>query len=625
MRWRGSESPDAPSKRRPPILHTNSWTARYTEAAGIEVCRVESPGPLTAERGPLTVLLHGELYDRPELLQRWELAPDASDADIVLAAWHRHGAECLSSLRGIFSLLVRDRDRGELVAARDAMGTQPLFHTRQGASWWFSNDFDAIVRSPGAERRLSREVIACHLTYRWPQAHETLYDDVSRVPMSHALFIRAGAERYERYWHPPIPELETDWIREDVGAGFAEVFDRAVRRRVRLGRPGIFLSGGLDSVSVAAFATESCRRNGESLPLALSLEFPGDLSERPIQTGVAKALGIEQIMMNFEEAIGTERILPAALEVARDWPTPWFHFWQIVYLSLARTGSAAGVRVLLSGGGGDEWLTVDPRWGSDLIWRLDLPRLYRHLRTSRRSFNTSLLPMLRANLWTHGVKPLGLSAMVHGLRAVSRRGHERFLDWYARRQMSVIPDWFLPDPELRERIRQRVRHYVHEEKPWARPGQNYINLMHSTHHPIMETETEGHFQMSRESGTRMLLPFWDVDVMAFLRRVHPDALTHGGRSKGPVRGALSARFPDLGFDRQKKLLAGNRFAKLMKADAPAAYRSLDGLRTLREMGVVDSDRFKAQVVDRLDGPVEMMAQTQLWIALRFESWIRAHA
>src|SRR4029079_15317523 len=94
-----------------------------------------------------------------------------------------------------------------------------------------------------------------------------------------------------------------EWLTDEETRRFSDVLDQAVRRCLSLGRAGIFLSGGFDSVSIAAVAADLSRKAGVEPPAALSLAFPDPTcNEQNVQRGVANALGLPFKLADFQEA-----------------------------------------------------------------------------------------------------------------------------------------------------------------------------------------------------------------------------------------------------------------------------------------------------------------------------------
>src|SRR5436309_1759968 len=151
-----------------------------------------------------------------------------------------------------------------------------------------SGDLELIAGGDGAHRN---GAYRSDLAHRWPAPGETYFAAIRRVPPGHALVVEPGGTRVSRYWSPVADGDEVDWVTEDELDHFEELLETAVCRFIDLGPAGIYLSGGLDSVSVAAMAADASRRAGQPAPWALSLGFSHEeANEQAIQRGVASDL-----------------------------------------------------------------------------------------------------------------------------------------------------------------------------------------------------------------------------------------------------------------------------------------------------------------------------------------------
>jgi asparagine synthase (glutamine-hydrolysing) len=387
--------------------------------------------------------------------------------------------------------------------------------------------------------------------------------------------------------------------------------NRAVAHALELGRAGIFLSGGLDSVSVAAVTTDVSRRAGMPDPIGLSLVFPQDADEETVQRGVARQLGLQQIILPFEEAVGG-RVLERALEVVATWPSPFTNAWHSAYRAITLAGKDEGVRVIVTGGGGDEWLTVTPMLAADLLRRGDLPGLYRLWRTMLRSFPVRPARTARNLLWTFGAKPIAAD--------LGSRLTPRLLAHYRRRtKLRLTPPWVAPDPELRAELLRRA---YESSLPAPSHGFYLREGQLSLDHALVSMEMEDFFETSRRTGVPLRMPFWDRDLVDFLYRTPPEALNEDGRSKGLVRKMLQRRFPDLGFERHKKVIATGYFSQVVKRDGPALWTELGGAETLEKHGVVARRQLESFMKAAFAGgtPRDL---ARAWIVMTLEQWTRS--
>jgi asparagine synthetase B (glutamine-hydrolysing) len=248
-----------------------------------------------------------------------------------------------------------DDRAGTLDLVRDRTGLHPLFYAKSGNTVSASTDLRALAATPEVDTTVSAESVAAWLDGRARDSSETLFDTIRRVPPGHIVtFGRDGCVSLRRSWSPPSPR---SYARAD-SMRFGDLLETATDAHAELGRPAVFLSGGLDSAAVAAAAAPAN-------PIALCVDFPG-ASEAATQRAVGAALGMDFMTI---EATVSGALVANALEMARDslWPTP--AVWAPVFEDLAVRARANGAGVLLDGLGGDELLDAGYAAGRELLRR----------------------------------------------------------------------------------------------------------------------------------------------------------------------------------------------------------------------------------------------------------------
>ena len=607
-------------------IAAHDWVVAFGENSAVFPGGPVAEASVLAIPGQTQLLFDGVLYNRTDLAAALgSSAPDlkvgptavgTTDVQLLLAAYRTWDAGMARRLRGTFSLVIWDRAEGRLLAIRDPLGAYPLFYARGSRGRTFvSASLDALARHPDVDRAINRAAVADHLVHRWPSHTETFYQHIDRVPPGCYVHVDASGTRVERYFDPaPIGE-PVNWISEKDLEGFDACMETAVARAIGRGRPGIFLSGGLDSISVAAVAADLARRRGTPAPIALSIGFPhGECNEEPIQRGVASALGVDQEFVRFFDALPSGALLGPALECTRRSPAPILNTWTPAYTHLTRRGQTRGVEVVLSGSGGDEWLSVSPYVMADMMRAGDIAGTIRILNAWRRSYRMSPWRVMRGTWWTFGARPLA-SLALH--RLAPQRWHANRVARLQRTDRSYVA----ADPALLREQRERAAAMVTP----ADPAGFYLQEIRSgLDHPLTSMELEETFEMGKALGVRFLHPFWDADVVDLLYRTPPELLIRRGRAKGLVRETVAKRFPNLGLERQKKVASTSFFHSVLRREVPGLWRASGGVPALAALGIVDDKQVRTMV----DASVREDSRDSLmrvWELLNLDAWVASHS
>ncbi len=569
-----------------------------------------------ADSGLCRVFFDGVLHNAGDLGKELGTEADAA-ASVVLQAYERWGAECLGRLRGSFAVLVWDRQHDSLLAARDPLGAFALFYAQgAGRQVFLSPSIDVLTIASPIRRTLNVPALADHLSHRWPDTHETFFEQVKRVPPGHRLLVRSSVLSVDRYWDPAPPGRKVDWVGEDELEGFDPLFDQAVARCCQRSRTGIFLSGGFDSISIAAVAADGARRSSRPLPVALSLAFPiPECNEETVQRGVAHALGLPHEVLPFDDTVRPEGLLARSLQLTSTWPAPILNTWLPAYSTLASVGARAGVSVILTGSGGDEWLSVSPYHSADLIRRGHLGRWLGFVAAWKQSYRVSWPQVLRGAVWTYGVRPLSSLALGRVAPATWERSR-------VARLMRKTPAWVAPGGALRRALEARAARALTPTSPSQ--GFYVQEIRTGMDHPLMSMELEETFEFGRRLGLRVQHPYWDADLIELLYRTPPHLLNQGGRSKALVRRSVARRFPLLGFDRQKKVVATSFYRTTLTREGAAAWKGLGGVQALADLGIVNPRATEEAFTAMLTGS-KTHGVYRIWDILSAEAWVQARS
>lgn len=232
----------------------------------------------------LVITADAIIDNRQELCDRLVLPDEQrrglTDSRLILEAYKKWGKDCPCYLVGDFAFVLWHVKRRELFCAVDAVGTRTLYYYHSPRVFAFATLMEPLFALPGLSRRFNESWIADFLAI--PSVmHQldpelTLYKDIYLLPAGHALCMGPRGMQKTVYWQATRRselKLPSDKAYEDA---FLDVFEEAVRCRMRSIRPvGAMMSGGLDSTAVACVAARQLARSGGRLQAFSALPMEG--------------------------------------------------------------------------------------------------------------------------------------------------------------------------------------------------------------------------------------------------------------------------------------------------------------------------------------------------------------
>ncbi|MFZ5769756.1 MAG: asparagine synthase (glutamine-hydrolyzing) [Bacillota bacterium] len=261
------------------------WLSVHVGLAHRRLAVVDPAGgaqPMVRHRGTRTAVIvyNGEIYNTPELRRELEAMGwtfrGHSDTEVLLTSYMQWGPRCVERLNGIFAFAIWDDRDQSLFLARDRLGVKPLFYARRGNGLIFGSELKALLAHPAVEPEVDAEGLAEVLVMgpaRTP-GHGVFRGVCELKPGYWLLFGRRGT-RLHRYWF-----LESRPHEDDLPATagrIRELLQDAVRRQLVADVPVCtFLSGGVDSSAVTAFAAGELSRAGSEPLRSYSVDYVGN-------------------------------------------------------------------------------------------------------------------------------------------------------------------------------------------------------------------------------------------------------------------------------------------------------------------------------------------------------------
>ena len=330
--------------------------------------------PMASTSGRFVISYNGEIYNHREMAAELTGAGvrfrGHSDTEILVEAFDRWGVRAtLERVDGMFAFALWDTQERRLVLARDRLGEKPLFYgALRSGEVVFASTLDALRRHPAFDGRIDRDALALYFRHKYVPAPWSIYCGISKVPAGHTVTVGpdgtiSGPEPYWSYLE--VVERGVTF-RGDEGEAVDRLdalLRRSVQRRLIADVPvGIFLSGGIDSATVAAAAQAVSALPVRTFTIGST---HADYDESDAARDVAKHLGTD----HTEQVVTGADALSVVDRLGAMYDEPFGDSSQIPTFLVSELARAQ-VTVALSGDAGDELFGGYTRYLSvPALWR----------------------------------------------------------------------------------------------------------------------------------------------------------------------------------------------------------------------------------------------------------------
>jgi len=331
-----------------------------------------SAQPMKSEDGRLAVTFNGEIYNYPAL--RAELEMDGvrfrttSDTEALLHLYARLGPDMVHRLKGMFAFAIWDDLKQGLFLARDSYGIKPLYTANDGWTFRFASQVKALV----AGGRVSRDdepagIVGFHLFGSVPEPF-TVYREIRSLPAGHTQWIDAAGPREPKRFANLARVLSQGALapaaKEELDGRVRDAALASTRAHLLSDvEVGVFLSAGVDSGALLGLMRDAGARDIRAITLAFE-EFRGTPEdEAPLAARVAENYGARHVVRHVGEQefrADLPFILESMDQPSIDGVNTWF---------VAKAAKEAGLKVAISGLGGDELLAGYPSFSDLPRWR----------------------------------------------------------------------------------------------------------------------------------------------------------------------------------------------------------------------------------------------------------------
>ena len=387
------------------------------------------------EDGWVALIADGEIYNAAELRRRLgeDVLVTGSDCEPALHLYQRDGTNFADHLRGMYAIAIHDprhgtAETGRLLLARDPFGIKPLYYAETDAGLAFASEAQALIAAGVVESRLCTESREELLQLQFTTGRRTPFIGIERLLPGETVVAERG-RIVERHRLDALPAEGPRSISEEEAL---DELDRHLNQSVTVHQwsdvpYGMFLSGGIDSSVLLAIM----ERLNEKPVVAFTAGFPGSRlpDERGYARAAAGAAGAELIEVDCgEEAFW--RLLP---DVAACMDDPAVDYSVFPSFRLAAAARDAGIKVILTGEGGDEMFGGYRRYRRALRSRL----LGGEPMRSRGVFDRSGVLRENGGRWRDGILAAKDAAALPGRTALQVLQAQDCADWLPNNLLTV--------------------------------------------------------------------------------------------------------------------------------------------------------------------------------------------
>ncbi len=534
------------------------------------------------------------------------LAKDRGDAAALAAAYRRHDVALFDHVAGPLAVAIADAPRRRTLIATDRMGLETVYWTSTADAFVFGTSTQSVRRHPAVSDTLSPQTISECVLYGVSFAPRTIYADQARLlPAQYALW-DDGVLRTDFYWRMPY---RTDGPR-DVPA-LMEELKRLLRQAVARcidgedpTRLGAFLSGGLDSSSVAGMLAAVSPGNARTFTIGFD---HGHFDESPFARLAAEAFGTT----HHEHTLTQDEALELLPRAAAAYDEPFANSSAIPALSCAHAAARHGITCLLAGDGGDELFAGNARYVDQQILEI-----YQRVPA-----------MLRRRL----IEPLLFGLPGAGGTWLFRKGRRyvRYSNvplprrYYAPNPATSVSVADIFSPDLLAQVSEAATDEVFRDV-WDRTATPAL-VHRMMHVDLKETLADNDLRkvtgMCRLAGVPVRFPMLDDDLVEFSARIPPDVLLPWRRLRDFYKKAMAGWLPDAIITKRKQGF-GMPYNEWVYTDDRIRPLAIDALAGMRGRGYL-SNAF----LDSLD-PEAMDPNARnpdlLWNIVVLELWLRTY-
>lgn len=497
--------------------------------------------PLSDDSGDIQVVVNGELYDfkniREDLKAKGHKFKTECDSEIALHLYKEYGMSFTDHLRGEFAICIYDNKSQKVILVRDHYSIKPLYYTVVNNTLLFASELKAFL-ALGWKPEWD---IDSMVHQGWLFDNRTCFKGVYKVPSAHyVVATSSGTITVKPYWDMDFRnkyEKDTRSVNEMI-EGVRERLIDSVRQRLVTDVPlAVFLSGGLDSSSVAGIATHLLRQqNPDARVKAFTISFAdgGIYDEGEVAKRTAEYLGADLEILSLTE----DDLLEGFADSVWHIEAPYFNLNTVARRKMAKRVRDMGYKVVLTGEGSDEHFGGYIYFQGNYLSEQDhaLPSDFETLSENQRKEKLKLSNAVNFNRYMSSVADFGESG----------NGLSQYVSQAAFASCTVLSTKYLSQQAIEQCGSPNLLKTLHDSADGVvrRKMKNEWHPMHSAMYTITRTFMSNYIlcnagdRCDMESSVESRTPFLDHHLTEYAMGLPPSVKVKGD----PVSGKLTEKW-----------------------------------------------------------------------------------
>jgi asparagine synthase (glutamine-hydrolysing) len=290
----------------------------------------------------------------------------------LVKRYQEQGSAFIQSIKEPFALVLADQAKQVLILATDAIGQRNLYYAQTPSGLVFGTTADSVIAHPEVVAELSLQTLYDYVYFHHCPSPTTIYKAVYKLEGGQMLVYQAGKISLSTYWAPQFTE-QMEGSMEQAANALQHKLQQAVKRLSSTAEDtGAFLSGGLDSSSVAGALAQVFPGCAKSFTMG----FPVEGYDETVYSRIA---GQHFKLQQHEYSLTPDEVVAAVPAIAAYYDEPFGNSSALAAYYCAKMAKDDGIKVLLAGDGGDELFAGNERYARQGIFEVyhKIPRVLR--------------------------------------------------------------------------------------------------------------------------------------------------------------------------------------------------------------------------------------------------------